>query len=449
MMSMYRMEGKIIEGVIVLCRLSLRLNWLEQLTMHCALPFTAHLPETSRYRAFEAWLYEPHDFKWLIVGFESLSAGRMAEMCRKFTLTGTRIAIIADESQYICNPKAERSKKSVSLARSCNVRIAMTGTPMRTSPMNLYMQFEFLDPEVIGIGDFYAFRNRYAEMGGYEGKEIIGYNNLEELADIVEPYTYQITKAEALPDLPPKAFQVRTVQISGVQKEIYRSFKKNWNFGNLTVQNVLEQALRLHQVVGGLLPEAIPESERTRNSDPKFRVSAIMRWNENPKIKEVLAVIDESGADKSYIVWARFKLEIEMICEAIRQTYGTDPLRITGDTPKDQCQVVVNNFQEKKNRFLVGNQETGGVGYTMTACDVMIYYNNTFSMVDRQQSEDRAHRKGLNHPVLYVDIVAEKTIDVTIMKSIKEKVDLTTYVKNLVGRKIKSAEIVFEPDDVL
>jgi hypothetical protein len=70
-------------------------------------------------------------------------------------------------------------------------------------------------------------------------------------------------------------------------------------------------------------------------------------------------------------------------------------------------------------------------------------------MVDRQQSEDRAHRKGLNHPVLYVDIVAEKTIDVTIMKAIKEKVDLTTYVRNLIGRKIKSAEIVFEPDDVV
>jgi SNF2 family DNA or RNA helicase len=174
-----------------------------------------------------------------------------------------------------------------------------------------------------------------------------------------------------------------------------------------------------------------------------------MGWDENPKIKEVLAVIDEGGADKSYIVWARYKLEIEMICEAIKKTYGTDPLRITGDTPEDQRQVVVNDFQEKKNRFLVGNQETGGVGYTMTACDVMIYYNNTFSMVDRLQSEDRAHRKGLNHPVLYVDIVAEKTIDVTIMKAIKEKVDLTTYVRNLIGRKIKSAEIVFEPDDMV
>ena len=33
--------------------------------------------------------------------------------------------------------------------------------------MNLFMQFEYLDPNIIGIGDYYAFRNRYAIMGGY------------------------------------------------------------------------------------------------------------------------------------------------------------------------------------------------------------------------------------------------------------------------------------------
>ena len=87
---------------------------------------------------------------------------------------------------------------------------------------------------------------------------------------------------------------------------------------------------------------------------------------------------------------------------------------------------------------MVGNTATGGSADTWTACETMVYYNNTERMVDREQSEDRAHRDGLKHPVLYIDIIAEGTVDVGMMKSVELKIDLSEYIR----RNIREASAI-------
>ena len=68
-------------------------------------------------------------------------------------------------------------------------------------------------------------------------------------------------------------------------------------------------------------------------------------------------------------------------------------------------------------RFLVGNPTTGGFGLTLTACNTVIYYSNSYNLEVRMQSEDRAHRLGQKGTVVYIDIVARNTLDEAIMKS--------------------------------
>ena len=77
---------------------------------------------------------------------------------------------------------------------------------------------------------------------------------------------------------------------------------------------------------------------------------------------------------------------------------------------------------------MFSSPQLGGMGQTWTAATVVIYYSNSFSYEDRMQSEDRAHRKGQEHPVLYIDIEANHRYDKMILSAIRTKQDLAQFV---------------------
>ena len=79
-------------------------------------------------------------------------------------------------------------------------------------------------------------------------------------------------------------------------------------------------------------------------------------------------------------------------------------------------------------RGFVGNQQVAGIGLTLTAARTVIYYSNTFNLDHRLQSEDRAHRKGTTHSVLYIDLLAEDTIDETILDALASKGDMAAAI---------------------
>jgi SNF2 family DNA or RNA helicase len=90
----------------------------------------------------------------------------------------------------------------------------------------------------------------------------------------------------------------------------------------------------------------------------------------------------------------------------------------------------VSRFQDPDSdlRFFVANPRTGGYGLTLTAATNVIYWNNSYDLETRIQSEDRAHRIGQDHHVLYVDLVSPDTVDEKILKALKAKIDIAQTV---------------------
>ena len=70
-------------------------------------------------------------------------------------------------------------------------------------------------------------------------------------------------------------------------------------------------------------------------------------------------------------------------------------------------------------------------GQTLTEAQTVVYYSNAYSLERRLQSEDRPHRAGLTHPVLYVDICATGTVDEKVIESLKNKIDVASQVVGL------------------
>ena len=79
-------------------------------------------------------------------------------------------------------------------------------------------------------------------------------------------------------------------------------------------------------------------------------------------------------------------------------------------------------------RFFIGTTQTGGYGITLTAASTMVYYSNGYDLEKRQQSEARIDRIGQEHPMTYIDIICEDTVDDRIVKALKKKVDIASQI---------------------
>lgn len=428
----YYMDAKV-ERVLVVTKFSTRKNWEREVGIHCPVETDVLVLDTGKPKAFDEWNAKLDGrLKFLIVGTESLAAGNAIHLAKKFVDSSLRVGMIVDEAHMIKNHGAVRSKNCVTLGKSANYKVIMTGTPVANGPMDVFMQFEFLDPNIIGIGDFYSFRNRYAIMGGYEEKQIVGYQNLEELIELISPFVYQVRKSEVLTELPPKVYETREVQLTDEQKRLYRDIVKRDQTVSgdqgITVKTVLERMLRLQEIAGGVITfERNPDLFNTQ----KYEHCRIP--GKNPKVDELLAITEEN--EVSTIVWCRFLEEIRMVAAALREKYGDDSVvEIHGGVSEMQRDYNVQNlFQTGRARFLVGNAATGGVGLNMTKAELVVYYSNSFSFTDREQSEDRAHRIGQTKSVTYIDIIAEGTVDGLIVDALKSKKDVSEFVRTTIN----------------
>jgi len=428
LMSAYYIDGKV-DRVLIVTKFSTRRNWEREIAIHCGVQADVWILDTTKAKAFDEWnTNRDETCKFLIVGTESLAAGNAIHLAEKFVLVSTRVGMIVDEAHMIKTHNAVRSRNCVQLGKSAAYKIAMTGTPIANGPMDVFMQFEYLDANIIGIGDFYSFRNRYAIMGGFEDRQVVGYQNMEELIEMLAPFVFQVRKSEVLTELPPKIYETREVQLNDEQKRLYKDIAKRDKTVSgdrgLTVTTVLERMLRLQEIAGGIITfERNPDLHNTSKFD-KERVTG-----KNPKVEELLAIAEEN--EVSTIVWCRFIEEIHMVTEALRERYGNDQVvQIYGAIDEDTRWANVSDlFQSKKARFLVGNAATGGVGLNMTAAELVVYYSNSFSFTDREQSEDRAHRIGQTRSVTYIDLIAEGTVDAVVVEALRGKRDVSEFVR--------------------
>ena len=79
-------------------------------------------------------------------------------------------------------------------------------------------------------------------------------------------------------------------------------------------------------------------------------------------------------------------------------------------------------------RFFVGNPSTAGYGLTLTEANLVVYYANDFNLDTRIQSEDRCHRIGQKNSVTYIDLISEGTLDEKIVKSLRDKINISAIV---------------------
>ena len=417
-----------INAVVIVAPKGVYRNWSER-----ELP--THLPEYITHR-IGVWSPSPkkeekqklldlfevtNELKILVMNVEAFSTKKGITFAENFILAHQTLLSI-DESTTIKNPKAARTKALIKLSLNAKYRRILTGFPITQSPLDLYSQTEVLSPNLLGFTSFYSFQNHYGQVvkrhfGARAFRQVVGYQNLDELSERVDRFSYRVLKKECL-DLPDKVYLRREVELTPEQKKVYGELKEYaiaelGEMEQVSVNNVLTQMLRLHQVVCGYT-----------KTDEGTEIPI-----ENNRIDELVNVIGEMRG--KVIIWANYRHNIKEIVETMQELGGPDCVAsYYGDTSDEERERVIERFQDPDSelRYFVGNTQTGGYGITLTQAQNVIYYSNNFDLEKRLQSEDRAHRIGQENKVTYVDLVAPKTVDENIVKALRNKLDLAQEV---------------------
>tara|TARA_Y100001973_G_scaffold43082_1_gene64227 strand:+ start:337 stop:1779 length:1443 start_codon:yes stop_codon:yes gene_type:complete len=367
-------------------------------------------------------LFEPdHDLKILVINVEAFSTKKGVAFVEKFILAHNAL-IAVDESTTIKNPKAQRTKNLLKLSINTRYRRILTGFPVTRSPLDLYSQCTFLSPDLLGYTSYYTFQNRYAQllnrkMGARSFRQVVGYQNLEELTDSVGKFSYRVLKKECL-DLPDKTYQRREVELTPEQKKIYNELKE-YAMAELdsheivSVTSVLTQILRLHQVVCGFVKHDNGEEVEIKNN----------------RLDELVNILEEVRGKT--IIWANYQYDIKRILNKLQEITGTDSVATYyGETPDEERQEIIRRFQDPNSelQYLISNVQTGGYGITLTEANTVVYYSNNYDLEKRLQSEDRAHRIGQTNKVTYIDLVSKGTVDEKIVKALRKKLNLAQEV---------------------
>ena len=416
-----------IDGVLVVAPKGVYKNWQrkevpEHLPEHIVADIVVWSPNHTKKQLehLEIALKDDDNLKVLIMNVEAFSTDKGVEFAKQF-LRKRKVFMAVDESTTIKNRSAKRTKNIVNVGGLSKYRRIATGSPITKTPMDLYSQCDFLDPHLLGFGSFFSFQARYCKMwrrsvGTHSFNQVVGYQNLEELTNNLDRFSYRILKKDCL-DLPEKIYIKRLVELTPEQRRVYDQLKTIalavLEQGVVTAANALTQILRLQQVCSGFL----------KTDDGKFETIP------SNKLNELMEALEE--VDGKVIIWANYTHDIYAIAKAIQKEYGEGTVRMYfGETKAEDRQQIVEDFQDPNNsvRFFVGQPRTGGYGLTLTEAKTVIYYSNSYDLEVRLQSEDRAHRIGQKNNVTYIDIVTEGTVDEKILSALRDKIDIASTV---------------------
>jgi SNF2 family DNA or RNA helicase len=257
---------------------------------------------------------------------------------------------------------------------------------------------------------------RSANFGGRSVQIVVGYKNLGELSEKLEPFSYRCLKEDCL-DLPDYTYTKRVIQLTPEQKKLYQQMKilalAELDGKQMTTQSAMVQLMRLHQITCGHFTADDGTIKEVKNE----RLDALV---------DILSEVENKA-----VIWAHYRHDINAIVNAVEKNFGKESyVTYFGDTTNEQRQNAIKQIQDPNSpvRFIIGTPQTGGYGITLTGANVMIYYANGYDYEKRIQSEARINRAGQTRKMTYIDIIAEDTVDEKIVKALRSKMNIASKI---------------------
>lgn len=404
-----------IKKVLIVCPASLKLNWKNELMTWCSRPFVIQIIDPK-----SEWV----ETDITIINYEQIAKYRKSIDETKWDL------MIADESHYLKNSKAQRTQhifgywdnnpaKRIYPIRAAR-RLCMTGTPILNRPKELWTTARALDRQGLGV-DWLKFHTRYC--GAYKdrfGWKIDGASNLGELNSKLQRFMLRRKKEDVLPQLPPKRRQI--IMLEPVTDAAKQALKNEAELAAteetintlrakieaLSVNQASEEYKKAVQRLASYESVAFSESAKIRHKTALSKLKMAMEH-----------IVDVLESEDKIVVFAHHHDVIDRLVEGLTE-FGA--VHFDGRTDLKQRQAAVDKFQhDPKVRVIIGSIGAMGSGWTLTSASYVAFVELDWVPGNLNQAEDRLHRIGQEESILIQHLMLNGSFDGRMAKSVMHK----------------------------
>ena len=321
--------------------------------------------------------------------------------------------LILDEAQLIKNARSKTTVKIREL--KATHRLCLSGTPIENHLGELWSMYHFLMPGYLGTEE--RFNRLFRKPIEREGDGDRG----QQLRSRVQPFMLRRTKDLVTQELPEKTEIIRSVSLSGKQRDLYETVrlamdkKVRDEIGKKGLARshimILDALLKLRQVC----------------CDPRLvKLEKATKVKESAKLELLMSMIPEMvESGRKILIFSQFTTMLGLIGAELNK-HKIEYSKLTGQTRKREA--AIDHFQEGSAKVFLISLKAGGTGLNLTAADTVIHYDPWWNPAVEQQATDRAYRIGQDKPVFVYKLLTEETVEEKILKLQERKQALADSV---------------------
>jgi SNF2 family DNA or RNA helicase len=321
--------------------------------------------------------------------------------------------LILDESQTIKNPESisYQSVKQLNVTH----RIALTGTPIENSLNDLWAQFNFINPGL--LGSFSSFKTNYIN-------KITKENDAEAeklLLKLIHPFLLRRTKEEVTPDLPPLLQEIVYCDMTEAQESVYEKEKNN-------IRNHLLENRELYTQNKLVALQSLMRLRLLANH-PVLNIPSYT--GDSGKFNQILLYFESiRESHHKVLIFSSFVKHLNLLAQVFDQN-GWKYAWLTGQTNDREAEIDRFNHQADVQCFFI-SLKAGGVGLNLTAADYVFIIDPWWNPAAEMQALSRAHRIGQDKSVMVYRFLSTQTIEEKILhlQAAKQKLSDTFVASN-------------------
>ena len=388
-------QEKEVTRLVVVCPNSFKTGWVDEIKKHDIKvhPFVFESGADYYNEAFLRTEFTKPPV--LIINYEAIRSDAVKDYIKRFVGSKNCMAVL-DESIQIKTFDSAQTKAALFLSSLFKIKRILSGKSVTGGPHDLWAQMKFLGANV---GNYYPFKTTFCKMGGFKGKKIVGAQNEELLAAKIEKYIFRASKKDWT-DLPPKMYTSREYKLTIELQKMYKSMEDDFVLWVNTTEYVAVDAfitkyIKLAQIQSGF----IIQEDGT--------IKELVAPENNPRFNLVKEIIDE--VEGKVVVPYVHRYTLNLLQRALADY---NPAFIKGGMEPDEIVAEKDKFNSNSScRVILVQTRAGKYGHTLLGdegsdrCSTMVFAENSYSLDDRSQIEDRIHRHGQTaDSCLYVDV---------------------------------------------
>ena len=350
-------------------------------------------------------LLEPIEEFFVVVNVATLRSDKVVEAFKK---SKNKFGLIAvDEAHKISNKSSQQGANLLKL--NSPYKIAATGTPIVNSPLSAYLLLSWTDNDKSTLT---TYKSNYCEFGGFGGKQVIGYKNLDVLKEEMDSCSIRRTLDQVRDDMPLKTIHYEVIEMSDAHRKFYEAVK----------EGVKEEADRVELKSGNLL--ALTTRLRQATACPAILTTQDILSSKLERCVEIVEDLISQG--EKVVILSTFKEPVYQLAKLLEKY---KPLVATGDIDDQIAFSRMDQFQNDPiSKVFIGTHGKCGTGFTLNAASYMICIDTPYTYSSFSQSTDRIWRVTNTRPAFITVLTCGDSIDERVAAIVENKKELADFL---------------------